>query len=381
MDIDRFKEELRFWRECLERGEITQDFYAKAIQRLRDAMGDTRPADPFGTAEGNSYQPRRPTRLGDLRPGMEIGPEDNRFRLVREIGGGAMGRVWLVHDLEEEWLEGGECYKALKVVNPALQDLPRALEGLKREAIRASRLSHDNIIRVYGYRQGRDGWLFVVMDYLEGRDLDQLLWNEGDAGLSWERTLLLLEPIASALDYAHAHHIVHRDLKPGNVFITQEGKVRLLDFGLAYCLRRSSTRLNVQEVGSSGTPEYMPPEAFVAGKPDKAQDIYALACLIYEMLTGEPPYSPEAAVRRNPDLIPGKPEQLSEAAWAVLKSGLAYRKETRPDSASELAHRLKAAQISVTVQPKPEPKPEPASPAPPPIQTSTQSLSRSPTSA
>ncbi len=217
------------------------------------------------------------------------------------------------------------------------------------------------MINVRGWRQGRDGWLFVVMDYLEGRDLDRLLLDELDdskPGLSWERTLALLEPIAAGLDYAHAQGILHRDLKPGNVFITQRREVKLLDFGLAYRLHRSSTMIGIQETDASGTPEYMPPEAFVAGEPDKARDIYALACLTYEMLTGEPPFSPGAARWRNPELMmPGKPGVLTEAAWEVLKSGLAYRKEERPGSAGELVGRLAVAQRA-----EPEPVEKASSP-------------------
>jgi serine/threonine protein kinase len=192
--------------------------------------------------------------------------------------------------------------------------------------------------------RGGDGWLFIVMDYLEGRDLDRLLLDEGNPGLSWTRTLELLKPLADGLDYAHAQHVIHRDLKPGNVFITHEGEVKLLDFGLAYRLHRSSSQVHVQENSSSGTAQYMPPGAFVAGAPDKAQDIYALACLAYEMLTGEPPYSPEAAIQRRPDWMPAKPEALTEAAWEELQSGLAYHKENRPESAGELVRSLEVAQ-------------------------------------
>lgn len=90
----------------------------------------------------------------------------------------------------------------------------------------------------------------------------------------------------------------------------------------------------------------MSPEAFAAGVPDKAQDIYALACISYEMLTGDPPYSREAVVQRSPDLVPSKPEVLTEAAWEVLKAGLAYRKGERPKSAGELVRGLEAAQAS-----------------------------------
>ena len=112
--------------------------------------------------------------------------------------------------------------------------------------------------------------------------------------LSWTRTLELLKPLADGLDHAHAHHIIHRDLKPGNIFITHEGQVKLLDFILAYRLHLAGTQMNIQESNSRGTPQYMPPEAFMAG-----------------------------ALQRRPDLMPEKPAALTEAAWEVLKSGLA----------------------------------------------------------
>ena len=344
MDQETLTRELRIWKDRLDRGEITEAVYERAIERLLDNAGYTGSSG----SSGSSPSRRAFTVLDDLVPDLEIGPEDSRFRLIRKIGGGGMGRVWLARDLNEETIEGGERYKALKVVSPLLQDSPRALESLKREAVRASRLSHPGIINVYGYRQGADGWLFVVMDYLEGRDLDQLLEEEGPRGLGWQRTLQLIQPMAEALEYAHREHrLVHRDLKPGNVFITEQGEVKLLDFGLAYRLRRSSSIVNVEETHNRGTPQYMPPEAHIGGEPeDVAQDIYALACMIYEMLTGSPPYSHEAAIQRSPDLLPAPPRELSPAAWDVLRTGFAYRKENRPRSVRELVSRLVYAQHS-----------------------------------
>ncbi len=113
------------------------------------------------------------------------------------------------------------------------------------------------IINIFSDHRGSDGWLFVEMEYLEGRDLERYIFEESEDGLGVDRTLALLKPIAEALDYAHSRPkpLIHRDLKPGNVFITKEDEIKLLDFDLAYQLRSSSSAVNIQEAGLSGTVE------------------------------------------------------------------------------------------------------------------------------
>lgn len=309
-----------------------------------------------------TYQPNsNPTLLSELMEGQEIGPDNHHFRLVEEIGGGAMGRVWKAHDLAEEALEGGTHYKAIKVVTPELLRAPRALHNLKQEASRASKLSHPNIINVYGWNQGQDRWLFVVMDYLEGRNLEQLLLEEGTPGLCVERVITLLKQMSEALDYAHnQHQIIHRDLKPGNVYITDDDTIKLLDFGLAYQLRKSSSSVTQSKLegSSSGTPIYMPPEAFGAGKPDVRQDIYALACMTYELLTGEEPYSEAVAITRLADFYPARPESLTDSAWETLKEGFAYHREDRPHTAGEFCRIFTTAQQTPAVEFEEEPEPK-----------------------
>ena len=223
---------------------------------------DASDKDPAGNGD---YVPSDTTRLMDLRPELDIGPEDRRFRLVRELGGGAMGRVWLARDLAEESPQGGECYKALKVITPHVQDVPSALARLKKEARYAARLNHPHIVNVFDWRQGQDGWLFVLMEYLQGETLGELLVREGDPGLPWKRVKELLEPMAAALDYAHGQGIIHRDLKPDNVLITGQGQVKLLDFGLADRLRETATQLDNLQPGPAGTLTYMPPDTLPGG--------------------------------------------------------------------------------------------------------------------
>jgi len=330
MDIKQHFKQLQ---NLLDEGLITQQQFEQRSEALLDELGGT-----STQAKDGGYTPRRQT-LVELTPGMQIGPEERCFELVKELGGGAMGRVWLARDRVEESLEGGIRYKALKVVAPELLHAPRALENLKREAMRASQLAHPNIVNVHYFTQGPDKWLFVVMEYLKGQDLDQYLLERGEQGLGLERTLAILKPIAKGLDYAHSRPeaVIHRDLKPGNIYLDQNGEVKILDFGLAYQLRKSASRSAIQAdvQSSSGTVEYMPPEAFLAGKPHPAQDLYALACITYELLTGEPPYSAELAPHRTPQTpMPPMPEALSDAKWQILQQGLSFEQQSRPLPAS-----------------------------------------------
>ncbi len=135
--------------------------------------------------------------------------------------------------------------------------------------------------------------------------------------------------------------MIHRDLKPGNLFITENNRNQTLDFGLAWQVRRSVSRVSAQKADSSGTPEYMSPESFLAGRPDRRQDVYALACLTYEMLAGEPPYDALIARNRPRDIYPEAPEGLPEHLWPILKQALAYDREARPESAEDFVKILK----------------------------------------
>ncbi len=282
--------------------------------------------DGLAGASAGAYVPAQATRVDELEPGMEIGPDDNRFRLMRCIGGGGMGRVWLARDLGQEALLGGEHHKALKLVHPQLQDHKQALERLKTEAVRAADLSHEHIANVYGWRQGTDGWLFVIMEYLEGRDLAVRLHEASGRGLALEEIRRIVNAMAQALDYAHAHRVLHRDLKPANVFLCADGGVKLLDFGLAAELHSSASALKMGDTG--GTCPYM------------ARDIYGLACVFCEIFTGRPALSCDAAVNRRPGPLPKPSGQISDALWEVLEWGLAYAPEDRPKCATELARRL-----------------------------------------
>jgi class 3 adenylate cyclase/tetratricopeptide (TPR) repeat protein len=213
-------------------------------------------------------------------PGQRLGgPEGRRFEILEPMGRGAMGQVFRARDatLRRE--------VALKFL------LPRpGLEALALAEARAvARLDHANIVRIFdvaewSHTRGGARVPFLVMECLEGESLARLLERERP-GL--RRALELLEAIAAGLAHAHERGIVHRDLKPGNVFLTREGTVKLLDFGLSH-LAAEPVRSGLQPAG--GTPAYMAPEQWRGEPQDARTDIWAAGVVLYELLTGELPF-------------------------------------------------------------------------------------------
>ncbi len=203
-----------------------------------------------------------------------------RYRLVRELGHGGMATVYLAHDEKH----GREV--ALKVLHPRLSALLGA-ERFLREIATTARLNHPNILPLFdsGSVNGLD---WYVMPYFSGKTLKDRLAESGS--LPIPEALRIFGDVASALDYAHREGILHRDLKPANILL-QDDRAVLADFGIALPLGEIGQRLT--ETGFSlGTPEYMSPEQAAAERQlDARSDVYALGCVLYEMLAGEPPFA------------------------------------------------------------------------------------------
>ncbi len=207
-----------------------------------------------------------------------------RYRIVREIGRGAMGRVYLAHD---DLLDRDVALKELAVPEYLDEKEKEELrERFRLEARAAARLSHPHILTVHdiisaGERQ------FIVMEYLEGKTLRDVL---AERSLSVEEVLSMAPMIGDALHYAHSHGIVHRDIKPDNIFVLENGNVKVADFGIAKMLKVSD-RTHTDVI--MGTPNYIAPE-MVRGRPyDHRVDIFALGVTIYEMLSGRRPFDAE----------------------------------------------------------------------------------------
>ena len=242
-----------------------------------------------------------------------------RYRVVRQLGQGGMGSVWLAEDTK---LDGFKV--AIKMLPSVLVNNKRAYAQVKAEALVSLKLSHPNIATVRAFEE-ECGSPFLVMDYIDGQTLDDYLAEKGN--LSEEETVRLLKPVAAALDYAHSQGVVHRDVKPGNVMIDKSGHPYVLDFGIAREVQETMTRVTGKL--SSGTLLYMSPEQLNGDAPRPAQDIYSFAAMAYECLKGEPPFS-RGGIE---DQIKHKtPEALNEdiAIGSQVMAGLAKEPESRP---------------------------------------------------
>ena len=242
----------------------------------------------------------------ELHPGTMITPN---VRLVRQIGEGGMASVWLAHHV------GLDTQVAVKLMSPALACHQAAVERFTREARSAARIHHPNVVQIldYGVPQEANGLPYIVNARFEVGALETRIHLRGR--LSLEETASIVIQTARALDKAHELRIVHRDIKPENIFLTSDGEevfVKVLDFGIAKLLGRGD--VSVTNTGATlGTPTYMSPEQMLSAKNvDYRCDLWALAVVTYEMLTGRKPFAGETygavclAVNRGKFRVPSR---------------------------------------------------------------------------
>ncbi|WNG59629.1 serine/threonine protein kinase [Archangium gephyra] len=215
-----------------------------------------------------------------LEPGTLVA---ERFRVLRSLGKGGMGAVY-----EAEQLGLGR-HVALKVMHPHVASAPGFTERFQREAQVLARLRHPGSVEVYDYGLG-SGFLFLAMELVSGETVDSLIMREG--ALPVPRAVDIAVQVLEVLEAAHAQGIVHRDLKPANLFLESSpagDRVKVLDFGLAALGGELHARLT-QEGMSVGTPGFMSPEQMRGQPTDGRSDLYSLGCVLYELLTGFPPF-------------------------------------------------------------------------------------------
>jgi eukaryotic-like serine/threonine-protein kinase len=270
---------------------------------------------------------------------------NERYRVVELIGEGGMGKVYLA-----EHIEIGKRV-AIKALHPSYSRMPELVERFRREARAASKIGHPNIVDVTDSGTTDNGSVYFVMEYLEGVELGSVI--ERDRAIDVARALRIATQICRALSAAHSVGVIHRDLKPENVFlITRDNTsdfVKVLDFGIAKTAEAEAQ--NKQRLTSPGmamgTPEYMAPEQ-AAGRPADARcDVYSLAAILYEMLTGEPPYRGDnfmEILTKKATIDPVPPHELRpelpEAVSRLVLSAMSRNPDLRPATMDAFEYEL-----------------------------------------
>jgi serine/threonine protein kinase len=277
-----------------------------------------------------------------------------RYRLIGLLGRGGMGEVWRAYD------PINARPVALKVLPANYADDQVFQERFRREARAAAGLDEPHVVPIYDSGE-IDGRLFVSMRLVTGRDLQELV---AEGPLPPARAVGIIDQIASALHAAHKVDLVHRDVKPSNILVTDDDFAYLIDFGIA----RAAGEAGLTSTGSTiGTWAYMAPERFKKGGVAGAHaDIYALACVLYEALTGQPPFPADAIEQiavahmlepppRPSELQLGVPAAMDE----VIATGMAKDPEERYATTKDLARAARAALNTMPHPPTPDPAPGP----------------------
>ncbi len=292
-------------------------------------------ADAYVPAAGGPpAAPERVLAVGDLLR--------DRYRVQALLGHGGMGTVFEAIDQYRLDRLDGDQRVAIKVLHTAVMQRPRLFAELRREFEHLQSLSHPNVVRVHEF--DRDGDLaFFTMEYLSGTHLSTVLAAHTAKPLYRPYAWAILRDMGAAIEHAHARGVVHGDLNPGNVYITDEGQIRVLDFGASNRLRltpaisefESSQRLPV------ATPSFASCEVLEGATADVSDDLYALACVAYCLLTGSHPYRGHSALKaRTLRLKPARPSGLDARQWRALKQGLLLARDRRPEDMSGWLGRL-----------------------------------------
>lgn len=277
----------------------------------------------------------------------------NQFVLEALLGQGGMGLVFKARDRLMEEMKDRQPFVAIKVLRPEFRDDRTLLMGLQREFKKAQKLSHPRIAQMMDFtRDEATGLVFVIMQYLEGDTLDLVIRDQAPQGMPFKQAFLLIQAMGQALAHAHQQGIVHLDFKPANVFVCRNGDLKVLDFGIASVLSHATTEaeqtlFKVSELGAL-TPAYASPEMLEAHAktrvhvPDVRDDVYAFACVVYEVLTGSHPFGRASATdARRAGLVAKAPKGLSLRQGRALFKALAFSQAQRLASVEALVNGLK----------------------------------------
>jgi eukaryotic-like serine/threonine-protein kinase len=289
--------------------------------------------------------PAVPVGSGSSTP-MELGRIlGHRYEILQMLGEGGMGTVYKARDREVDRLV------ALKVIRPELAQNADALHRFKQELVLARQITHRNVIRIFDLGDA-DGLKFITMEFIDGRDLKTLIREKGK--FTPKEAVQIVVQVCKALEASHAEGVIHRDLKPQNIMVDEQGKVSVMDFGIA---RSMEVGGGMTQTGALvGTPEYMSPEQAKGQHLDARSDLFSLGIIFYELLTGHSAYKADTAMEtlwkrtheaaRPPiELEPGIPRAISDMVVKCLE----IDRDRRYQSVAEFAKDLEAWQAGTSV--------------------------------
>jgi eukaryotic-like serine/threonine-protein kinase len=307
---------------------------SKGEDRQGTFVATKTPATPEGWSISNTRAPAPALPHGEFAPGTVLG---DRYEILALLGQGGMGAVYKARDTELDRLV------ALKIIRPELTTNPEILKRFKQELILARQVTHRNVIRIFDLGQA-DGFKFITMEYLEGKDLRAVLREKGK--LTPEEAARIILQICRALEAAHSEGVIHRDLKPQNIMLDANGRAYVMDFGIA----RSAYLPGMTQTGALiGTPEYMSPEQAKGEKLGEQSDLFSLGVILHELVIGQSPYYSETPLATLWKRLQEKAKPLCEvdstipkAFSDIVEKALEIEPENRYANAGEFAQHLES---------------------------------------
>lgn len=297
-----------------------------------ESAGDAPPDDAFSSTAVLPADTFEPATADDQ---VQVGSVlRDRFLLQKRISGGSMGVVYKALDRRLAEAGAEQPWVAIKVLSPQLARSGPALRALQQEAAKGRCLSHPHIVRFIDLDRD-DELYFIVMEWLDGRTLAEILDSPDGKSIDLGQSLRIVRQVGMALDYAHRCGIVHADVKPGNIMIAPDGGAKLFDFGVARVLQTQAGNDPDFDPGVLGamTPAYSSMQVLTGEEPVPADDVFSLGCLLYRLAAGHRVFGPRnAAEAAEQGMKPQRIKALSDSQWAVLKKAISYARVTRFES-------------------------------------------------
>jgi len=311
------------------RSELEKNYIVSFFKNADELSGLVSPAvsELILTAERSFIKFKKPEEL--------IGTKLGKYVIQEKLGRGGKGVVFKVQDTLEE------STKAIKMVPPSISDSPLAFKDLKQELKIAARIIHPNVVKVMGLEE-YDNHFFIVMEYIEGKNLEQLLADSKERKLKETGIIDIMQQMARGLLETHKNNVIHRDIKPANIMVTPGGQVKILDFGISYQVTKSMTVL-VGEHQLIGTWPYMAPEQLSTryGRENHQVDIWGFGVTMYQLLSGELPFRDKDQIK-DIDEKPYELEGVSDQIRNIVMKCLEKDREKRWTDMEEVLAALKS---------------------------------------